>query len=505
MKSIIVGLYLFVLVILSVYGLHRFFLIYLYYCFRNKPPLPQSRFSKLPPVTVQLPLYNELYVVRRLLKTVTRLSYPQELLEIQVLDDSTDETQIVAQRLVSFYQQKGFNIKYYHRNSREGFKAGALQYGLNKAQGEFILILDADFIPPPKLLEDTIHYFTDPKVGLVQARWGHLNKDYSLFTKIQSILLDGHLGVEQTARSRSGRFITFNGTAGIFRKKCIEDTGGWQGDTLTEDLDLSYRAQIKGWKFIYLRDIEVPAELPVEVASFKLQQYRWTKGTTQNMLKLLPRVFQAKLPLKVKIEAFFHLTSNLSYLMMTVLSILLLPAILWEKEINLAHPWRTLAIDGPIFIAATCSVVCFYLIAQKELYGEALKSLKYLPLIMALGIGLSLHNSKAIIEALNKKNSSFQRTPKYDITGKKGDWKGKKYNSSIPSIFYLELLFGIYYIVASIIFIQEKMFTALPFLMLYIGGYLFVSLATYLQVRPLHFKFMEEYSSRKKRLYPSST
>src|SRR6188474_3144847 len=318
--------YLSVLLGLSAYGIHRYFIIYLYLKNRKRPPVPVRYFEKLPKVTVQLPIFNEVYVAERLLRSVSELDYPQKLLQIQVLDDSTDETREITASCAEELRSRGFNVALIHRVDRTGFKAGALAIGLEAAEGEFVCILDADFVPQPDLLKRTIHFFTDPNIGMIQTRWGHLNRGYSLLTRVQAMFLDGHLLLEQTARSRSGRFFNFNGTAGLWRRSCIEDAGGWEHDTLTEDLDLSYRAQLKGWHFVFLADLVTPAELPVDMNGFKSQQHRWTKGSIQTCLKLLPAVWKADLPLLIKFEATAHLTSNFAYLLLFLLCALMHPA-----------------------------------------------------------------------------------------------------------------------------------------------------------------------------------
>ncbi|MBV9617974.1 MAG: glycosyltransferase family 2 protein, partial [Verrucomicrobia bacterium] len=319
--------YLSVLFGLSAYGIHRYFIIYLFLKHRKRQPVPLSHFAQLPKVTMQLPVFNEVYVVERLLKSVSEIDYPRELLQIQVLDDSTDDTRQLTARCVAELRERGLNVELIHRVDRVGFKAGALETGLATAEGEFVCILDADFVPQGDLLQRTIHFFTDPKVGMIQTRWGHLNRTYSLLTRVQAMFLDGHLLLEQTARSRSGRFFNFNGTAGLWRKCCIAEAGGWQHDTLTEDLDLSYRAQLAGWKFMFLPDVITPAELPVDMNGFKSQQHRWTKGSIQTCKKLLPTIWRSQLALRLKIEATAHLTSNFAYLLLACLCVLLHPSI----------------------------------------------------------------------------------------------------------------------------------------------------------------------------------
>jgi len=296
--------YFIVLILLAGYGVHRYILVYLYYKHRKNATLePASHFQDLPRITVQLPIFNEQYVVERLLESVCRLDYPREKLDIQLLDDSTDETVEVARALVERYAALGNPISYHHRSNRHGFKAGALAEGLQSAKGEFVAIFDADFTPPEDFLMRTIHHFTDPKIGMVQTRWTHLNRHYSFLTEVEAILLDGHFVLEHSGRARTGLFFNFNGTAGMWRRVAIEEAGGWQHDTLTEDTDLSYRAQLKGWKFIYLQNVECPAELPVEMTAFKTQQARWAKGLIQTGKKILPRVLRSDAPLHTKIEA----------------------------------------------------------------------------------------------------------------------------------------------------------------------------------------------------------
>ena len=358
--------YFIVLILLAGYGMHRYVLVFLYYKNKKKRTTePLGHFADLPRVTVQLPIFNEQFVVDRLLDSICRLNYPLDKLDVQVLDDSTDETIAVARGLVNHYAAEGFPITYHHRTNREGFKAGALAEGLKTSQGEFVAIFDADFVPPEDFLLRTIHYFTDPKVGMVQTRWTHINRHYSFLTEVEAILLDGHFVLEHSGRARSNVFFNFNGTAGVWRRQAIDEAGGWQHDTLTEDTDLSYRAQLKGWKFVYLQDVECPAELPVEMTAFKTQQARWAKGLIQTSKKILPRVLKSKERFHVKLEAWYHLTANLSYPLMIVLSVLLLPAMI----IRFYQGWfQMLYIDLPLFLASTFSISSFYLVSQRELF-----------------------------------------------------------------------------------------------------------------------------------------
>ncbi len=464
--------YFTVLVVLAVYGVHRYYLTYLYVRNRHRIPRPQGTFNRLPRLTVQLPIFNERYVVRRLLEAVTRLDYPRGLLEIQVLDDSTDETCEIARRLADEFARKGFRVRYLHRKSRTGYKAGALAEGLKTAEGEFVAIFDADFVPPPETLRRMIHYFTDPQVGMVQGRWTWLNRGYSLLTRVQSIILDGHFVIEHGGRNFSGLFFNFNGTAGMWRRAAIEDAGGWHHDTLTEDTDLSYRAQMNGWKFVYDPRIECPSELPVEMNAFKLQQARWAKGLIQNARKLLPQIWASDLPLRVKSEAFFHLTANVSYPLMLVLAHLILPAMILRAHQGWAY---VLIVDIPLFLAATGSVTSFYMVAQRELYPRRWTgSLKYIPLLMATGIGLSLGNSKAVVEALLGHRSGFVRTPKYCVAGPQDAWEKKGYTPERGWTPLLELLHGIYFSFIVYYALTTPHYFIIPFLSLFVAGYFYL-------------------------------
>src|SRR5450755_3955099 len=440
--------YFIVLTILAAYGTHRYWMVYLYYKHKkNKTTEPAAYFpsDNLPRVTVQLPIFNEQYVVDRLLDAVCRLDYPKEKLDIQLLDDSTDETVEVARILVDRYAALGHLVSYLHRDNREGFKAGALAEGLKTAKGEFVAIFDADFVPPSNFLLRCIHHFTDPKIGMVQTRWTHINRHYSVLTEVEAILLDGHFVLEHSARSPSGVFFNFNGTAGMWRRCAIDEAGGWEHDTLTEDTDLSYRAQLKGWKFVYLQDVECPAELPVEMTAFKTQQARWAKGLIQVSKKILPRVLKSDASRHQKIEAWYHLTANLSYPLMIVLSVLLLPAMV----IRFYQGWfQMLYIDLPLFMASTFSISSFYLVSQRELFPRSWpRALLYLPFLMALGIGLTITNTKAVIEALVGKVTPFARTPKYHVETKKDKVRANKYRRRLGWVPWLELVIGTYFAV----------------------------------------------------------
>src|ERR1700716_3582979 len=474
--------YFVVLVLLASYGLHRYILVYLYYKHRdNRTTEPAALFGTLPRVTVQFPFFIEQYVVDRLLYAVCRLDYPREKLDIQLLDDSTDETVEVARILVDRYAALGHPVTYLHRDNREGYKAGALAEGLKTSKGDFVAIFDADFVPPPDFLLKCIHHFTNPKVGMVQTRWTHINRNYSVLTEVEAILLDGHFVLEHSARSRSGVFFNFNGTAGMWRRRAIDEAGGWQHDTLTEDTDLSYRAQLKGWKFVYLQDVECPAELPVEMTAFKTQQARWAKGLIQVSKKILPRVLASNASRSVKIEAFYHLTANLSYPLMIVLSVFMMPAMI----IRSYQGWfQMLYIDLPVFMASTLSISSFYLVSQKELFPKRwLRSLLYLPLLMALGIGLTITNTRAVLEALTGKQTAFARTPKYSVESKKDKAGAKKYRKRLGWVPWLDLLIGTYFAVAVFYAIDNENYFTVPFLLLFVIGYWVTGVMSLLQGR----------------------
>jgi len=472
-KEVIIFIYFFILFVLTLYAFHRYILVYLFQKYKNKNFKPKEEFRTLPFITIQLPIYNEIYVVERLLNAVSKLIYPKDKLQIQILDDSTDETSILLDRLKEDLIRKGFDVEYLHRNNRAGYKAGALQEGLKSAKGEFIAIFDADFVPSADFLMKLIHYFTDPKVAVVQARWGHINSDYSLLTKIQSIMLNGHFVVEHIARNRSGRFLNFNGTAGIWRKESIINSGGWHSNTLTEDLDLSYRAQMLGWKFIYVPEVVCNAELPVEIDAFKVQQYRWAKGSIQTTKKLLIPFLKSDLPWWIKIEGFFHLTANISYSLMLCLSILMFPSML--LRFNLGW-YNMIFLDLPIFCLATFSIGIFYIYSEKEINPDWEKSLKYLPALMGLGYGLCINNAKAVIEGLLNKESEFVRTPKYSIKDNKDKPLGRKYRSRSRFKNSWELFFGLYYAYTIYFCFDYDLIIAIPFLLMFAFGFLYISL-----------------------------
>ncbi len=481
--------YFVVMIILAFYGIHRYQLVWLYY--RNKRKAahsnePPARFpaDQLPFVTVQLPIYNEQFVIDRLIDACCRIDYPRDRFEIQLLDDSTDETTLVAESIVQRYATgtEGLPpqpIVYLHRTNRHGYKAGALEEGLKTAKGELVAIFDADFVPPPDWLRRVVDQFTDPTIGMVQTRWTHLNRNYSFLTQVEAILLDGHFVLEHGGRSRAGVYFNFNGTAGMWRRAAIDEAGGWQHDTLTEDTDLSYRAQLKGWKFKYLQDVECPAELPIEMTAFKTQQARWAKGLIQTSKKILPSVLKSDAPFHTKLEAWYHLTANISYPLMIVLSTLLMPAMI----IRSYQGWvEMLLIDFPLFMASTMSISSFYLTSQRELFPRTwYKTFLYLPFLMSLGIGLTITNTKAVLEALFGIKSAFARTPKYRVLKKGEKSQARKYRKRLGIIPWIEILIGCYFTATVWYAVSTENYFTVPFLLLFVIGYWYTGLLSLFQ------------------------
>jgi cellulose synthase/poly-beta-1,6-N-acetylglucosamine synthase-like glycosyltransferase len=478
---IILLLYFTILAVLAVYGAYRIKQVIDFWRYRKFVPVPKGQFneSDLPHITVQLPLFNELYVVDRLLKAVTAIDYPRERFEIQVLDDSTDETVKVAEAIVGKYAAQGFDISYIHRSDRTGFKAGALENGLRSAKGELVAIFDADFVPKPDCLRKLVDFFVDPMVGCAQMRWAHINGSYNLLTRLQTIMLDGHFVVEQTTRNRTGGFFNFNGTAGIWRRRAIEMSGGWQHDTLTEDTDLSFRAQLMGWKFVYLLDEESPAEIPVEINAFKAQQRRWAKGVMQVGLKLYPRIWLAPLPLRVKLEMFFRLTGNISYPLMIIASLLQFPLLLVRYNQPFYH---LMILDLPLLFFSSISVVLFYGTAVWYLDEKRAPRMLHLPLVMALGIGLAFSNTRAVLEALFGVKSDFIRTPKYRVENTAdATWKRKKYRRKRGLLPLLELGFAVYFMLAIVYAARLHMWGTIPFLLLFFFGFGYMGVMSVVQ------------------------
>jgi cellulose synthase/poly-beta-1,6-N-acetylglucosamine synthase-like glycosyltransferase len=464
---LLLALYYLVLGILAFYGVHRFVLVVRFLRTRDRAPVRPAEPAEWPVVTVQLPLYNEMYVAERLLAAVARLDYPREKLEVQVLDDSTDETSEIVARLVEGHRRAGLDVHHLRRADRTGFKAGALAAGLARARGRFLAVFDADFVPRPDFLKEAVPHFAEPAVGMVQGSWSHINRGYSPLTRVEAILLDGHFLVEHTARHRSGCFFNFNGTAGIWRREAIETAGGWQHDTLTEDLDLSYRAQLAGWKFVYLPELAVPSELPVDVAGFKSQQHRWAQGAVQTGRKLLPRILGSRLPWKVRLEALVHLTNNVSYPLMLVLAALMFPAMVLRRGSPVPV---LLLVDLPLFLAATLSVLLFYTVSQRAAGAGGRRELRWLPAVLGLGIGLSVNNARAVVSGLVRRGGVFHRTPKYRIELPGQDWRLLRYRVANPTL-AVETLLAVYFAGCIAWAALDGMWASIPFLWLFFHGY----------------------------------
>ncbi|MGD8648389.1 MAG: glycosyltransferase family 2 protein, partial [Desulfobacterales bacterium] len=474
-------IYLLALVSLFIYGMNCYLLMIFYFLKSPKArkqhqEIKEKYFRDVPPkdwpfVTIQLPIFNERYVVKRLIQTVCRFDYPIELLEIQILDDSTDDTADIAKATAEEMRRQGFDIGYIHRDDRIGFKAGALKEGLKIAKGELVAIFDADFIPHSSFLKETIPYFVRPEIGMLQARWGHINSDYSLLTKAQSMGIDGHFGIEQAARAWSGFFMNFNGTAGIWRKTTIEDAGGWQADTLTEDLDLSYRAQLRGWKLKFVSDVICPAEIPVTINAFKSQQHRWAKGSIQTAKKNLGRLFKSDLSLLVKFQAFMHLTHYMVHPMMLLVVLTSIPMLYsqWFFD-SLAYPIMIFT----LLCLATCGPSSMYLFSQRVLYQDWKSRIKVLPFLMCLGTGIAVNNTKAVLEAFLNIDSGFIRTPKYGIKKREDSWKSKHYSIPLNTISILEFFLGLYSLFGLILFLFFSKYLVSPFLFIYTSGFFYV-------------------------------
>lgn len=480
----ILSLYGVLMAVLSIYSLHAYLMVYLYRKHRGKADKPKRRYQVWPRVTVQLPIYNEKYVVERLIESACSLDYPQDRLEIQVLDDSTDETRQLAENIVRRHQLRGVDIVHLHRADRTGFKAGALRQGLKVAKGQFLAIFDADFLPPADFLKRMMPYFAKGDIGLVQARWGHLNGESCLLTRSQTIGLDAHFVIEHGARNAEGIFINFNGTAGIWRRKAIEDAGNWQDDTLTEDMDLSYRAQLAGWRFVYVNDVVCPAEVPAEVNGYKAQQYRWAKGAIQTAKKLLPRIWRTpNLPLKVKWEATIHLTNHLVFPVMLLVALLSLPMMVIKVSTSAS---RGFFIGATVFTASAFSYPLFYIYAQKEIYPDWKRRVLFLPILMAGAIGLSVTNTKAVLGAAFNRRSAFIRTPKYNLKGRAAVRRGAAahYRAAFSGTVVPELILFAYISYALWYSVRHLQLATAPFVLIYWLGFLFIgSLSLYQGLR----------------------
>ncbi|RKY97165.1 MAG: glycosyl transferase family 2 [Ignavibacteriae bacterium] len=475
MDEIVLVGYFGALLILFVFGLHGFVMLFYHRKYKEVKHEPKPNFECNVSVTIQLPLYNEMYVVERLIDTICKIDYPKDKFEIQVLDDSTDETVAIAARVVEQKRKEGFDINHIHRKNREGFKAGALKEGLKIAKGEYVAIFDADFIPKKDFLKKTLSFFNDENVGMVQTRWEHLNGDYSILTKAQALALDGHFVIEQSVRNKAGFFINFNGTGGVWRKNCIEDAGNWHSDTLTEDLDLSYRAQINGWKFIFLKDFTSPAELPSEINALKTQQFRWTKGAIETAKKILPQLWKSKQPLRIKLQGTFHLTNNFVFPFILLVAILNVPLVFVKN--SGAHELYFTVMS--VFVLAFISSFMFYLYSQKDIHPDWRKRILLFPLFMAGSMGLAINNSRAVFEGLMNRKSEFIRTPKFKLVGEGGSWMDKKYlNNKLGLAVIVETIMAVYCFigVASSIYFLE--IAALPFQLLFFIGFSLVSITS---------------------------
>jgi len=477
MDEIILISYIGSLLILLLFGSHGFVMLFYHKKYRNQEHKVSDNLEYNDIVTVQLPLYNELYVTERLIDSVCRIDYPKDKLEIQILDDSNDETTGIVERIVNQKRIEGFDIHHIRRDNRSGFKAGALREGLKLSKGKYIAIFDADFIPKSDFLKKTLRYFTNKNVGMVQTRWEHLNENYSILTKIQALALNGHFVIEQTVRNKAGFFINFNGTGGIWKKDCIHDAGNWHADTLTEDLDLSYRAQLKGWKFIFLRDFTTPAELPSEMNALKAQQFRWTKGAIETAKKLLPKVWLSKLPLRVKLQSTFHLTNNFVFPFILLAGILNVPLIFIKNS----GPYDNFFNFMSIFVLAFISSFLFYLFAQRDIYTDWRKKITLFPLFMAGSMGFAVNNSRAVVEGLMARKSDFVRTPKFEMTSERDQLLKNKYFSNIKldSSAFVELILAVYCFIgvaASIYFME---IAALPFHLMFFLGFSCVSILSF--------------------------
>jgi len=480
--QIVLMVYVLSLSVLFLFASHGFIMIYYHNKYAKRNPEPKANYSPTDFVTVQLPIYNEYYVAERLIDAVCEIEYPKNLMEIQVLDDSTDETVELLKRIVKEKHELGFDIKYIHRADRTGFKAGALKEGLSVAKGKYVAIFDADFVPKKDFFNTTLRYFKDDNVGMVQTRWEHLNEDYSILTKIQALALNGHFVIEQTVRNKAGFFINFNGTGGVWKKSCIEDSGNWHADTLTEDLDLSYRAQIKGWKFVFLRDFTTPAELPSEMNSLKAQQFRWTKGAVETAKKLLPKLWKSNVPLRVKLQGTYHLTNNFVFPFILLAGVLNVPLIFIKNSGSHEQFFNYMS----VFVLAFISSFLFYLFAQKDIHADWRKRIVLFPIFMAGSMGLAVNNSRAVFEGLMSRKSEFVRTPKFNVEKKDDKFEKNKYfqKTKIDDSAFVEMILAAYCFVgvaASVYFME---IAALPFQLMFFFGFASISLLSFKRTYP---------------------
>jgi len=473
-RESLLALHLILWSLLAAYGIHRLHLLRLY---RKRRPLARRPDPppKWPRVTIQLPVFNERYVAERLLEAAAAMDYPRDRLEIQVLDDSTDATSDLVAAAVAALRERGVDAVHLRRAARDGFKAGALQNGLCHAKGDLLAIFDADFVPPPTFLRDLVPYLNEPDVGMAQARWRHLNQDYSMLAQAQAISLDGHFVVEHAARMDARRFFNFNGTAGILRRRCIEDAGGWQWDTLTEDLDLSYRAQLRGWRFVFAPDVGCPGELPVEMNAFKAQQYRWVRGSIQVARKVLPEVWRSSLPLAVKLEATCHLTINVAYVLLLMVAVIAYPVVIARIQ---AKSLLFTVVDAALFLTASIPALVYFAAAQRDTRGDWKRQLRFVPFVLSLGLGLAVNNTRAVLDGLRNASAEFQRTPKFRIERRGDVWRGKRYRSPLSLWAAAEIALGLYFGWAIVALARARMLAPVPFLVLYLIGFLYVGVVS---------------------------
>lgn len=489
----IIALYSLDIALLFFFGMHSYLMVYLYrknqqYCVSGADELrPAVDLAKvdpnsLPVVTVQLPIFNEFYVCDRLIESTTQMEWPKSRLEIQVLDDSTDQTKNKVAGIVENFRRQGFDIHHIHRTNRHGHKAGALKEGLTVSRGEFVAIFDADFMPASDFLVKTVPYFDAPEIGMVQTRWGHINDDYSILTKAQSFGIDGHFMIEQVARNCNSLWMNFNGTGGIWRKTCIEDAGNWQSDTLTEDFDLSYRAELAGWKFRYFKDIVNPAELPATMSAFKSQQFRWCKGSIQTAVKLIPTIRRSKFSGKIKAEAVVHLLNYSVHPLMVINILLCLPLLLMDAWTGFSIYDVSLAVlfgAATLMSIGTFGPIVFYVYSQRELYPDWHKRIFWMPVLMMMGTGIALVCGRAWLEALLGIQSTFKRTPKYRIE-KKSDRLAERMKYKLPMDYtvFAELFMGLYCMACIYFSIVKGKPFVVPFMLIYAAGFFYVAFSS---------------------------
>jgi cellulose synthase/poly-beta-1,6-N-acetylglucosamine synthase-like glycosyltransferase len=476
----LMGVFYFIVTItLALYGFHNLITTLMYLTMKpskKRKTAPQT-LKEWPPVTIQLPIFNEKYTVERLLRAVTKLDYPADKLQIQVLDDSTDDTRDLLARLVEDYTSRGVDIELIHRVNRKGYKAGALQNGLKTASGDLIAIFDADFVPKPDWLKRTVPPFQNPELGCLQTRWGHTNPQYNSLTRAEALGIDGHFIIEQTVRSKNGFFLNFNGTAGLWRRTCIEDAGGWQWDTLTEDLDLSYRAQMRGWKFDYLPDVVVPAELPPHVEAYKKQQFRWAKGSFQVVRKILPTVLRANLPLTVRFMALLHLTGYFVHPLMLSLLLLTLPVGLLVPKAFEMFPISLIAGLGPPLL---------YLTATATQHRSVFKRIRAFPLLVIVGFGLSLSTTVAVMEGLFSKGGAFIRTPKLNVGNRPRQRQriDRSYVAPLSGMVWIEIVLGLYALLTGILLMPYLGWSILFWMVIYMLGFFYIAGLNLIQHAP---------------------